>query len=477
MQWEAVIGLEVHVQLATKSKIFSNCSTTFGAKPNSQICPIDIGLPGSLPVLNESVVRMAILFGLSVQANIAKECRFARKNYFYPDLPKGYQITQFEQPIISGGYLNIPISTGSKRVNLTRAHLEEDAGKSLHEDFHGMTGVDLNRAGTPLLEIVSEPELRSSQEAVSFLKTLHNLVKYLEICDGNLEQGSFRSDVNISVRQKGQTTFGTRVEIKNLNSFKFVEKAIEYEIERQIDLLEGNQQVIQETRLFSSDKNQTVSMRTKEEAEDYRYFPEPDLLPLEISEDYIRELKQTLPELPQAKQQRFIKQYQLSSEQAQILVNNKLQADYFESVCAYAPNNPKLCANWIITELNGALNKANLSIEKCPVQPLNLAQLINHINSGNISNNTAKKVFGIIFDTNESADAIIEKNGLKQVNDLDFIQQLIKDVIANNPIQVKQYQDGKEKVIGYLVGQVMKASKGKLNPKQVNQLLCEKLKN
>lgn len=476
MEWETVIGLEVHAQLATKSKIFSGAATAYGALPNTQACAVDLGLPGVLPVLNAEAVKMAIKFGLSINAHITPRSVFARKNYFYPDLPKGYQISQFDLPVVGKGHLDITDEQGNtKRIGITRAHLEEDAGKSLHEDFAGMTGIDLNRAGTPLLEIVSEPDLRSAKEAVAYLKTLHALVRYLEICDGNMQEGSFRCDANVSIRPKGQTTFGTRAEIKNLNSFRFVEKAINYEIKRQIDILESGGKIIQETRLYDADKNETRAMRSKEEANDYRYFPDPDLCPLEISSQFIESIRQHLPELPQEKSERFQQQYELSAYDAGILVSSRELADYFESVVKATNAPAKLAANWINGELAAALNKNNLDITECPINAERLAGLLSRIADNTISGKIAKTVFESLWNTNESADEIIERQGLKQVTDSSAIEKIIDEVLAANPSQLADYRSGKDKLFGFFVGQVMKASGGKANPQQLNDLLKQKL--
>jgi aspartyl-tRNA(Asn)/glutamyl-tRNA(Gln) amidotransferase subunit B len=477
MQWESVIGLEVHVQLATHSKIFSGAATAYGADPNTQACAIDLGLPGVLPVLNGETVHMAIKFGLSVNADISDHSIFARKNYFYPDLPKGYQISQFEHPIVGKGHLDIPLEDGAyKRVGITRAHLEEDAGKSLHEDFSGMSGIDLNRAGTALLEIVSEPELRSAKEAVAYLKTLHALVRYLGISDGNMQEGSFRCDANVSVRHLGENKLGTRAEIKNVNSFRFVERAINYEIARQIELLENGGTVVQETRLYDADKNETRSMRSKEQANDYRYFPDPDLLPVIIAADFIQSVKDTLPELPWEKQSRFKTDYGLTDYDAHILVSQRELADYFETAVKTANSAPaKLIANWIIGDLSGALNKANLDINACPISAEHLGGLVNRIADNTISGKIAKTVFEAMWNKEGDADQIIEKQGLKQITDDNAIEKAIDDILSTNAEQVAQYRAGKQQVFGFLVGQAMKASRGKANPQQVNDLLKKKL--
>jgi aspartyl-tRNA(Asn)/glutamyl-tRNA(Gln) amidotransferase subunit B len=476
MEWEAVIGLEIHTQLATKSKIFSGASTAYGAEPNTQACAVDLGLPGVLPVLNQEAVRMAVLFGLAIEAEIAPYSVFARKNYFYPDLPKGYQISQFELPIVGLGHLDIDVDGVKKRIGITRAHLEEDAGKSLHEDFHGLTGIDLNRAGTPLLEIVSEPDMRSAKEAVAYMRKLHELVRYLGICDGNMQEGSFRCDANVSVRPKSQQAFGTRAEIKNINSFKFVEKAINYEIERQIDLLESGGVVIQETRLYDSIKDQTRSMRSKEEANDYRYFPDPDLLPVVIDEAFKEQVKITMPELPDAKKQRFKDRYGLDEEMTTILTSSRQLADYFEVVVKESVCEAKICANWVTGDLLAALNRAGLDISDSPVSHERFAGLLARISDNTISGKIAKQVFEEMWQGTASADEIIEVKGLKQITDTGAIEAIINKIIADNPGQVEQYRSGKDKVFGFFVGQVMKAMQGKANPGEVNKMLKDKLK-
>ena len=475
MQWETVIGLEVHAQLATRSKIFSAAATAYGAEPNTQACAIDLGLPGVLPVLNAEAVRMAVKFGLAINAHIAPRSVFARKNYFYPDLPKGYQISQYDLPVVGNGQLDILVDSEVKTVGITRAHLEEDAGKSLHEDFHGLTGIDLNRAGTPLLEIVSEPDMRSAKEAVAYLKKLHALVRYLEICDGNMQEGSFRCDANVSVRPVGQKEFGTRAEIKNLNSFRFVEKAINFEVERQIDLIGSGGKVKQETRLYDSVKDETRSMRSKEEANDYRYFPDPDLLPLEITEGFIAEVRTTLPELPDAKRDRFKTQFGLGDYDATVLTATRELADYFELVTAEAGGDAKLSANWVMGDLSGALNKAGLEIDQSPVEAQRLAGLIRRISDDTISGKIAKQVFEALWESQDTADQVIEKQGLKQITDSGAIEAIIDQIIANNPEQLAQYRSGKDKLFGFFVGQAMKATQGKANPQQLNDLLKAKL--
>lgn len=476
MEWEIVIGLEVHAQLMTDSKIFSGASTKFGAEPNSQACAIDLGMPGVLPVLNKEAVKMAIRFGLGANAEIAHKSVFARKNYFYPDLPKGYQISQYELPIVGKGYMDITLDDGSiKRINITRAHLEEDAGKSLHEDFHGLSGIDLNRAGTPLLEIVSEPDMRNAKEAVAYLKALHTLVRYLEICDGNMQEGSFRCDANVSVRPKGQEKFGTRAELKNINSFRYVERAINYEVERQINLIESGGKVAQETRLYDPNKNETRSMRSKEEANDYRYFPDPDLLPVVITSELIEQIRGELPELPQQKSKRFIEQYHLSTYDAGILVSTRDMAEYYENLVKESGDQPKLAANWLISELLGALNRENLDITESPISSAQLGKLVSRIADDTISGKIAKTIFEALWNREGEVDEIIEKRGLKQVSDAGAIEKLIDEIIAANPQQVADYRAGKDKLFGFFVGQAMKASGGKLNPAQLNDLLKKKL--
>ncbi|MDH3526094.1 MAG: Asp-tRNA(Asn)/Glu-tRNA(Gln) amidotransferase subunit GatB [Gammaproteobacteria bacterium] len=472
MEWETVIGLEIHAQLATRSKIFSAASTRYGAEPNTQACAVDLGLPGVLPVLNAEVVRMAVKFGLATHSSVAPRSVFARKNYFYPDLPKGYQISQYELPIVHDGYLDIEVDEDTvKRIGITRAHLEEDAGKSLHEDFHGLTGIDLNRAGTPLLEIVSEPDMRSAKEAVAYMKKIHSLVQYLGICDGNMQEGSFRCDANVSVRPQGQEAFGTRAELKNINSFRFVEQAINYEVERQIALLESGGTVVQETRLFDADRHETRPMRTKEEANDYRYFPDPDLLPVEIDPAFIAEVTQTLPELPEVKKQRFMDDYGLSAYDAGVLTATRELGDYFEAVVGVSGGLGKLSANWVMGELSGALNKAGLEIGSSPVSAEALGGMLRRIEDGTISGKIAKQVFEALWAGAGSADEVIESQGLMQITDSSAIEDIIRGVLENSPKQVEQYRTGQEKVFGYFVGQVMKATQGKANPKQVNELL------
>ncbi len=476
MSWEVVIGLEIHTQLATKSKIFSGAATAYGAEPNTQACLVDLGYPGVLPVLNEEVVRMAAMFGLAVNATVAPRSVFARKNYFYPDLPKGYQISQYELPIVENGELYITDADGDqKRIGITRAHLEEDAGKSVHEGFDAKSGIDLNRAGTPLLEIVSEPDLRSAKEAVAYLRKIHTIVRYLGISDGNMQEGSFRCDANVSVRPTGQEEFGTRAELKNLNSFRFIEKAINYEVERQIDLIEDGGEVVQETRLYDADNDETRSMRSKEEANDYRYFPDPDLLPVEISADYIEAVRKTLPELPDAKLQRFVDDYGLKSDDAGILTATRSLADYFEAVVAGTDAKPQVAANWVIGDLSASLNKEGLDIEESKIGAEDLAGLVSRIHDDTISGKIAKQVFEAMWAGEGTADAIIEAKGLRQITDTSAIEAIVDKVIEAHPSQVAEFRAGKDKLIGFFVGQVMKETKGQANPGQVNQILKAKL--
>ncbi|MEW5780842.1 MAG: Asp-tRNA(Asn)/Glu-tRNA(Gln) amidotransferase subunit GatB [Pseudomonadota bacterium] len=475
-QWEVVIGLETHVQLLTRSKIFSGASTAFGAEPNRQACAVDIALPGVLPVLNREAVVCAIKFGLAVGGEIAPRSIFARKNYFYPDLPKGYQISQYETPVISGGGLTIRVNDTEKFVRLTRAHLEEDAGKSLHEDFHGKTGIDLNRAGTPLLEIVSEPDMRSSAEAVAYAKALHTLVTWIGICDGNMQEGSFRCDANVSVRRPGEP-FGTRREIKNLNSFRFLQQAIDFEIQWQINELEEGRAIQQATVLFDPDSGETRAMRSKEDAHDYRYFPDPDLLPLEIEPQWIAEVKAGLPELPQAMQARWQTEYGLSDYDAATLTATREVARYFEdAVAAAGKENAKLCANWVMGEFAARLNREEKDIGQSPVSATQLAGMIRRISDGTLSSKLAKEVFDALWNgEGENADAIIAARGLQQVTDTTALEPIVDEVIAANPKSVEEFRAGKEKAFNALVGQVMKATKGKANPQQVNELLRRKL--
>ncbi len=477
MEWEIVIGLEIHAQLATRSKIFSGSATAYGAPPNSQANLVDLGYPGVLPVLNAEAVRMAVKFGLAVGAQVAPRSVFARKNYFYPDLPKGYQISQFELPVVAKGSIMISLEDGTqKRIGITRAHLEEDAGKSLHEGLTSASGIDLNRAGTPLLEIVSEPDMRSAKEAVAYMKTMHTLVRYLEICDGNMQEGSFRCDANVSVRPRGQKEFGTRAELKNINSFRFVEKAIQYEAARQIELIQSGGKVVQETRLYDSEKNETRSMRSKEEANDYRYFPDPDLLPLVIEPSFIESVRATLPELPDAKAARFAADYGLSAYDAGVLASSRELAAYFEStVAAVGAANAKLAANWIMGDFSAFLNRDNLDIAAAPVAPAGLAGLLARIADDTISGKIAKDVFEIMWSEKRAADEVIEARGLKQITDSGAIEKAIEDCMAANPKQLAEYRSGKDKLFGFFVGQVMKATGGKANPAQLNELLKKKL--
>ncbi|HYC09106.1 MAG TPA: Asp-tRNA(Asn)/Glu-tRNA(Gln) amidotransferase subunit GatB [Steroidobacteraceae bacterium] len=474
--WETVIGLEIHAQLATRSKIFSGSSTAYGAPPNSQANLVDLGYPGVLPVLNGEAVRMAVKLGLAIEAQIAAHSVFARKNYFYPDLPKGYQISQYELPIVSRGTLAIVLEDGStKRIGITRAHLEEDAGKSLHEGLPGVTGIDLNRAGTPLLEIVSEPDLRSAKEAVAYMKKVHTLVRYLEICDGNMQEGSFRCDANVSVRPAGASKFGTRAEIKNLNSFRFIERAINYEVERQIELLESGGAVVQETRLYDPDKGETRSMRSKEEANDYRYFPDPDLLPVELDQPFIDSVRATLPELPDQKAARLGAQYGLSAYDAGVLSSSRELATYYEEVVRAAPADAKLAANWVMGELAAALNRENLEIGSGRLPAASLAGLLARISDQTISGKIAKEVFEAMWTQGLGADQVIEAKGLRQITDSAAIERAIDEVMAKNPGQLGEYRAGKDKLFGFFVGQVMKATGGKANPAQLNELLRRKL--
>jgi len=476
--WEVVIGLEIHTQLATASKIFSGASTAYGAEPNTQACLVDLGYPGVLPVLNEEVVRMACKFGLAVNATVAPRSIFARKNYFYPDLPKGYQISQFELPIVEHGELFIADDDGNeKRIGITRAHLEEDAGKSIHEGLDRQSGIDLNRTGTPLLEIVSEPDLRSAKEAIAYMRKIHAIVRYLGISDGNMQEGSFRCDANVSVRPRGQEEFGTRTELKNLNSFRFIEKAVNFEIERQIDVLEDGGEVVQETRLYDSARDETRPMRSKEEANDYRYFPDPDLLPVEIGEDYIEQVRETLPELPDAKRQRFVSDYDIREDDAAILTISRALADYFEAVVAAGEAKPQVAANWVIGDMSGALNKEGVEIEDSRVSAEGLAGLINRIHDHTISGKIAKEVFEAMWSGEGSADEVIEARGLEQITDTSAIEAIVDKIIEANPGQVAEYRAGKIKLIGFFVGQVMKETGGKANPGQVNEILRARLES
>ena len=475
MEWETVIGLEVHVSLSTKSKLFSGSSTEFGAQPNTQASIFDCALPGTLPVFNEEALRMAVRFGVAIGAKIGKRSVFDRKNYFYPDLPKGYQVTQLDFPTVGKGSLSVTLADGSEKViGVTRAHIEENAGKSLHEEFSGMSGIDLNRAGEPLLEIVSEPEITCAEEAVAYLKKLHTIIRYLDISDAIMAQGSMRCDVNVSIRPKGETELGTRAEIKNINSFRFVEKAIHSEVARQQEILEDGGRIIQETRRYNADKDMTTSMRSKEVANDYRYFPEPDLLPVVIDDEYIAAVRAQLPELPDARKARFTHDYSLSNYDAGVLVSSRELAEYYEIV-ATSSDDPKLAANWVSQDLLGLLNKNNWEIADSPIQAERLATLITRIKDNTISGKIAKTVFEAMIDDPSDVDAIIEAKGLKQVTDSGEIEKLVLEIIEKNPAQVQQYKDGKEQVIGFLVGQCMQLSKGKANPAQVNELLKEKM--
>ncbi len=474
--WEAVIGLEIHTQLATKSKIFSGASTAYGAEANTQACLVDLGYPGVLPVLNGEAVRMAAKFGLAVNATVARRSVFARKNYFYPDLPKGYQISQYELPIVEHGELLIRDEEGNeKRIGITRAHLEEDAGKSVHEGFGKETGIDLNRAGTPLLEIVSEPDLRSAREAVAYMRKIHSIVRYLGISDGNMQEGSFRCDANVSVRPQGQKEFGTRTETKNLNSFRFVEKAINFEIQRQIEVLEDGGEIFQETRLYDADKDETRPMRTKEEANDYRYFPDPDLLPVELDEEFIEGIRKTLPELPDAKLKRFVEQYALKPADAEILTVSRIAADYFEELAGQTKAPPQVAANWMIGDLSAALNKESIDISDSRITASALAGLLDRIADNTISGKIAKEIFDAMWSGEGSADDIIEARGLQQITDASAIEAIVDAVIEAHPGQVAEFRGGKEKLLGFFVGQVMKETGGKANPGQVNKILKKRL--
>jgi len=475
MEWETVIGLEIHAQLRTKSKIFSSASTAYGAEPNTQACAVDLGLPGVLPVVNAEAIRMAAKFGLATGSRVCKHSVFARKNYFYPDLPKGYQISQMDLPIVAEGQIDIELEDGShKTIGITRAHLEEDAGKSLHEDYDGMTGIDLNRAGTPLLEIVSEPDMRSAKEAVAYMRKIHSLVQYLEICDGNMAEGSFRCDANVSVRPKGQKEYGTRAELKNINSFRFVERAINLEVERQIERIEDGKKIKQETRLYDADKHETRPMRSKEEANDYRYFPDPDLLPIIIDDAYLNKIRDSLPELPAEKAARFVSELGLSDYDASILTASRELADYFEATVNESVD-AKLAANWVIGDVSARLNKQDLGINECPVSASQLAGMLKRIEDKTISGKIAKDVFNSMWAGDGDADTVIENKGCKQITDDSAIEAIIDEVMTNSPNQLEQYRSGKDKLFGYFVGQVMKASQGKANPAQVNDILKRKL--
>tara|TARA_B100000965_G_scaffold184433_1_gene153958 strand:+ start:490 stop:1929 length:1440 start_codon:yes stop_codon:yes gene_type:complete len=475
IEYESVIGLEIHVQLKTESKIFSSASTHFGAEPNTQACAVDLGLPGVLPVLNVEAVNMAIIFGLAINAKIENNSIFARKNYFYPDLPKGYQISQYEIPIVSGGFINIMVNDEEKKIRITRAHLEEDAGKSIHDLFAKESAIDLNRAGTPLIEIVSEPDMRNAKEAVSYLKTIHSLVRYLDISDGNMQEGSFRCDANISLREKGKSEFGTRAEIKNLNSFKFVEQAINYEIKRQKKILTNNEIVLQETRLYDSQKNETRSMRSKEEANDYRYFPDPDLLPIQITDELLDTIKTKMPELPDERKNRFKEAYNLNDYDINILVDDKFLSNFYESVLEKNKLDPKLTANWIITDLLSLANKSNLSIADIPISSVNFSDLLAAIKSDKISTKQGKIVLEKMWETGKTAEEIIDNEGLSQISGTDEINKLVDKVLKNHYKSVEEYKNGKDKLFGFFVGEIMKESKGKASPQVVSKLLREKL--
>jgi aspartyl-tRNA(Asn)/glutamyl-tRNA(Gln) amidotransferase subunit B len=476
LDWEAVIGLEVHVQLSTKSKLFSGASTNFGALPNTQACNIDLAMPGVLPVLNEEVLKMAVKLGIALNANINSPTSFARKNYFYPDSPKGYQISQMDKPIVESGYLDIELEDETvKRIGVTRAHLEEDAGKSLHEDFEGQSGIDLNRAGTPLIEIVSEPEISTSAEAVAYLKSIHSIIRYLEISDGNMAEGSMRCDANVSVRKKGTTKLGTRTETKNVNSFRFVEKAIQYEINRQINELESGKTITQETRLYDSQANTTRPMRSKEYANDYRYFPEPDLLPVILEKEFLESVSKSMPELPNEKRLRFQENYELNDYDSRLLVADRELANFFEEVVKKS-NSPKLSANWVMGEFLAELNKNNLPINKSKISAKQLGTLIARIEDSTISGKIAKDVFEKMWSSSKDADEIIKEEGLQQVTDLSKIESMVEKVINDNPDQHQKYLSGKDRLFGFFVGQVMKESQGKANPSQVNEILKKKLK-
>jgi len=475
--WEVVIGLEIHTQLSTKSKIFSGASTAYGAEPNRQTSPVDIALPGVLPVMNKHAAELAVRFGLAIGAVVNQRSTFERKNYFYPDLPKAYQISQFQVPIVGEGEVEIETDQGKKIIGITRAHLEEDAGKSIHGAFHGQTGIDLNRTGTPLLEIVSDPDMRSAKEAVAYLKKLHQLVRYIGISDGNMQEGSFRCDANISVRPVGQKEFGTRAEIKNINSFRFVEAAIEFEIERQIDLIEAGGEVVQETRLYDPDRDETRSMRSKEEAHDYRYFPDPDLPPMYIDSETIERIRAELPELPEARIARYIKEFGLSQQDAEAIVFERASADFFETCCLNTKAKPAIVLNWMNAELGGLINKAGIKLNDSPVDAIALSGLLDRLQDDTISGKIAKDVLADMWDGKGSADEIIEAKGLKQITDSSAIEGMVKEILAKHPDQVTQYQAGEQKMIGFFVGQVMKASQGKANPKQANELLRKLLGN
>lgn len=474
MEYEAIIGLEVHAQLLTKSKIFCSCSTEFGAPPDTQTCPICLGMPGVLPVLNRKVVEYTVKMALATHCDIASFCVFARKNYFYPDLPKGYQISQYELPIAKNGYINIQVDGQTKRIGIVRIHMEEDAGKLIHDDHRPISYVDFNRTGVPLIEIVSEPDIRSPHEASAYLKKLRDILRYLEICDGDMEKGSFRCDANISLRRGGSSIFGTKAELKNMNSFKHVQRALEYEIKRQTDILQDGGEIIQETRLWDVHQGITVSMRCKEEAHDYRYFPDPDLVPIAVDPEWIGNIKNTLPELPDAKGERFITEYGIPEYDAGVVTSSKSLANYFEAAVQEFPQ-PKVVSNWIMAELMRELKKDERDIEECPVTPTHLANMLKMIEDGTISGKIAKTVFEEMYRTGKDAEAIVKEKGLIQVTDEGIIQRYIEDVINENPEQVEAYKHGKEKLFGFFIGKVMKKSKGKANPKLVNEILKKRL--
>ena len=477
MSWETVIGLEIHVQLDTKSKIFSGASATYGSEQNTNTSLVDLGYPGVLPVLNKDAVMMAIKFGLAVDAEISRRSIFARKNYFYPDLPKGYQISQYELPIVQTGSMEIRLNDGSKKViGITRAHLEEDAGKSIHDKFANETAIDLNRAGTPLLEIVSEPDIRSAEEASAYMQKIHQLVRYLKISDGNMQEGSFRCDANVSVRPSGQNELGTRTEVKNINSFRFVENAINYEVERQIDRLEDGDEIVQETRLYDPDKDETRPMRSKEEANDYRYFPDPDLLPLEIDDETIEEIRKSLPELFDAKVKRYTEVLKIKENDAEDIARNMQIAEYFEAILETFNSDAQLISNWILSEVIAVLNRENIEINAFQIEPSRLASLLSRIEDNTISSKIAKDLFNQMLSSDETADEMIEKQGLEQITDEDSISQFVAEVLDEFSEQKDQYLAGKEQVLGFLVGQVMKRSQGKANPKLVNELIIRQIK-
>ncbi len=474
MEYEPVIGLEVHAQLLTDSKIFCGCSTKFGASPNSHTCPVCLGMPGVLPVLNRKVVEFAMKMSLATNCRINQDCSFARKNYFYPDLPKGYQISQYAYPLSEHGWIDIELETGKKRIGITRIHMEEDAGKLIHDERYPSSYVDLNRTGVPLIEIVSEPDIRSAEEATAYLRRLHEILVYLEICDGNMEEGSFRCDANVSLRPKGQEAFGTRAELKNMNSFRNVQRALEYEIKRQQYILEGGGEVIQETRLWDDSQGVTNSMRSKEEAHDYRYFPDPDLVPIAVSEKWIEDVRSGMPELPLEKRERFVREYQIPPYDAGVLTSSRALADYYEAVVKLSAK-PKIASNWVMGDVLRFLNEDKRDVRDCPVKPESLADMILLIENGTISGKIAKEVIEEMYKTGKSPGVIVKEKGLTQITDSGALEKTIEDVIAANPAQVAQYKAGKEKVFGFFVGQVMKATQGKANPQMINDLLKEKL--